>query len=187
MNEVSEKLEKLKSESCTKSIRDDLSNGTMIFSEESRRTVYEMGNVQLIELKQTSATFQCSSCLKHVLEGVNMCKFGVCLRPKQSTLDRIREAFAALKNSLFPNQRCHFKRNEKWSQSMAKRSSQSLGCKKRSTETRQVHLFSGPMKKYEACRASLVAIGWTERMSSTWMTSPRLNQLLCTLPTTSTV
>ena len=47
----------------TKSIRDDLSKGKMIFSEEASLAVYEMGNKELIELRQTSATIQCPSCL----------------------------------------------------------------------------------------------------------------------------
>ena len=37
MKEVNEKLEKLRIESCTKCIRNDLSKGNMIFSEESSR------------------------------------------------------------------------------------------------------------------------------------------------------
>ena len=64
---------------------------------EPRRAIYEMGNMELIELRQTSATTQCPSCLKHVLEGVNMCQCDVWLRPNQSTMDRIRTAFAAFK------------------------------------------------------------------------------------------
>ena len=96
MNEINEKLEKLKVGSCTKkSIRDDVSKGTMIFSEESRRAIYEMGNMESIDLKQTLATVQCSSCLKHVLESGNMHQCGVWLRPNESTMERIR---AALKN-----------------------------------------------------------------------------------------
>ena len=59
MKEINEKLEKLKSRSCTKSIRDDLKKkGDMIFSEESSRAVYEMGNMELIDLRQSSATIQ---------------------------------------------------------------------------------------------------------------------------------
>ena len=55
-----QKLEKLKIGSCTKSIRNDLSKkGDMIFSEESSRVIYEMGNLELIKLRQTSATIQC--------------------------------------------------------------------------------------------------------------------------------
>ena len=66
MNEINEKLKKLKVGSCTKSIRNDLSKGTIVFSVESRDAVGEMGNMELIQLKQTSATIQCLSCLTHV-------------------------------------------------------------------------------------------------------------------------
>ena len=61
--------------------------------------------------------------------------------------NRIRTAFAAsifFKNFL-PCLNNHFKRKEKRSQPVATRSSQSHGCKKRSIETRQIHLYNGPM------------------------------------------
>ena len=87
--------------SCAKSIRNDLSKGKMIFSEESRRAIYEMGNMEMIELRQTSATIPCSSCLRYVLEELHMCQCGVWLRPNQSTMERIRAAFAALKTPYF--------------------------------------------------------------------------------------
>ena len=51
------------------SIRNDQTKDKMIFSEESSRTIFEMGNVELIELKTTSETIQCPSCLKYVFEG----------------------------------------------------------------------------------------------------------------------
>ena len=35
-------------------------------SEESSHAIYEMSNLELIELRQSSATIQCPSCLKHV-------------------------------------------------------------------------------------------------------------------------
>ena len=74
MKEISKKLEKLRNGSCTKSIRNDFKDrGNMIFSEESSRAIYELGNLELIELRQDSATIQCLSCLKHVPEGLNMC------------------------------------------------------------------------------------------------------------------
>ena len=53
MKETNTKLEKLKSGSCTK-----IHSCDMIFSEESRRAIYEIGNLELIELRQTSATIQ---------------------------------------------------------------------------------------------------------------------------------
>ena len=91
MNEIDEEFEKLK-----------LDHAQNLFVTICRkalfnRAFYEMGNMELIEVGQSSAIIQCSSCLKHVWQGVNMCQCGVCSRPNQSTLDRIREAFAALK------------------------------------------------------------------------------------------
>ena len=102
MNEINEKLEKLKMGSCAKSIRNDLSKGKMIFSEETSRAIYEMGNMELIDLKQTSATIQCLSCLKHVPEALNMCQCGVWLRPN-SKYDgpKSEQLFAALKTPYF--------------------------------------------------------------------------------------
>ena len=99
--EINEKLNKFKLGSSTKSIRNDFSKGKMIFSEESNRAIHEMGNMELVELRQTSATIQCPSCLKHVPEGLNMCQCGVWLRPNQSTMDGIRTAFAALKTLFY--------------------------------------------------------------------------------------
>ena len=68
MKETNKNLEKLRIGSCTKSICNDLSKGNMILSEESSRAVFEMGNMDLVELRQTSATMQCPSCPKHVPE-----------------------------------------------------------------------------------------------------------------------
>ena len=59
-------LEILKMGLCAESIRNDLSEGNMIFSEESSRATYEMGTMEMIKLRQTSATTQCHSCLKHL-------------------------------------------------------------------------------------------------------------------------
>ena len=39
----------------------------MVFGEESRRAIFEMGHVELIELKKSP--IQCPSCLHHVLNG----------------------------------------------------------------------------------------------------------------------
>ena len=109
MKEINEeKLEKFKMGSGTKSIRNDLSKCRMIFREETSRAINEMGNMELIELKQTSATMQCLSCLEHVPEGLNMCQCVVWLRPNQSTMVRIRAVFAALKRENL------VKREKKW-------------------------------------------------------------------------
>ena len=81
MNEISEKLEKLKSVSCSTSIRDDLKDDNVIFIEGSSRVIYEMGNMELFELRQTTDTIQCHSCLRHVPRGLKFCECGMCLRP----------------------------------------------------------------------------------------------------------
>ena len=57
MNETNEKLEKFKMVSCAKSIRNDLSKGKMIFSEETSRAINEMGNMELIELNKPRRLF----------------------------------------------------------------------------------------------------------------------------------
>ena len=60
MKEVSKKLEMLRIGSCTNSIPNDLSKGYVIFSEESRRAFYEMGNLELIELRGVLLTIPSS-------------------------------------------------------------------------------------------------------------------------------
>ena len=56
MNEINEKLEKFKMGSSTKSIRTDMSKGNMIFSEESSRVIYEMGNLYWTDGRTTKYT-----------------------------------------------------------------------------------------------------------------------------------
>ena len=51
MKEINEMLEKRKMGPGKKIIRNDLSKGNMIFSEESSLAIYEMGNMELIELR----------------------------------------------------------------------------------------------------------------------------------------
>ena len=48
-------------------IREDLAEDKMVFTEDSSRSIIEMGNAELIELKKSS--IQCPSCLHHVFEG----------------------------------------------------------------------------------------------------------------------
>ena len=145
MKDINKKLERLRIGSCTKSIRKDLSNGNMIFSEESSRAIYEMGNMELIELRQTSETIQCLSCLKQVPEGLNMCLCGVWPRPNQSTIDRIRAALAALKTPYNSTtvilSRGKNSGHNQWQMDHQK----NHGCMKRGNETTRMHLKTRPM------------------------------------------
>ena len=49
----------------------------MKFSEESSRTIHEIGNIELCELGQISRTVQCHSCVKHIQERLTFCSCGV--------------------------------------------------------------------------------------------------------------
>ena len=53
------------------------------FSEESSRTIHELGNVGLHGLGQISRTVQCRSCLTHIPERLIFCACGICLRPDE--------------------------------------------------------------------------------------------------------
>ena len=136
--------------------------GTKIFSEESSRAFYEMGNKELIELRQTSATLQCPSCLKHVPEGLNMCRCGVWLRPNQSTMERTKQAFAALKT---PHYRASviISRGKKsdhnpWQMDHQKAMDAKGVVQKRGKYTSRLDRW----QLDEEDRASQLAIGWTE-------------------------
>ena len=56
----------------TKSIDEDLgqSEKSIKFSEESSRTIHELGNIELYEFGQISRTVQCHSCVKHIPGGI---------------------------------------------------------------------------------------------------------------------
>ena len=68
----------------------------MIFTEESSRVIYEMGNVELFELGQISMTVQCHFCLRHVPQGLKFCGCGVSLRLDEGTINRITARCQAL-------------------------------------------------------------------------------------------
>ena len=135
MKEMIKNFEKLKSGSCTKSILDDLKKkGDMIFSEESSRLIYEMDNLELIELGQTSATIQCLTCSKHVREGLNVCLCGVWLQPDQDTMNRIKARFEPLITP-YEGAKFHSRGRKARRQSMAKRPCESNGRHEGSKET----------------------------------------------------
>ena len=57
-----QEIERVKIGSNKTCVREDLAKEKMVFSRESSRAVFEMGNVALIELKKSS--IQCTSCLQ---------------------------------------------------------------------------------------------------------------------------
>ena len=76
-------------------MREDLAKEKTVFSKESSRAVFEMGNVELIELKKSS--IQCPSCLPDVLEGTLLCKCGELMKPGQDVTNRIKDSFGIQK------------------------------------------------------------------------------------------
>ena len=157
-------------------IRIDLKKkGDIIFSEESSRAIYEMGNLELIELRQASATVQCLSCLKHVPEGLNMFLCGFWLRPNQDTMNRIKARFEA---STAPYYRATFQSrgrkngHNQWRKDHGRAVDAKRGAMKRGDHPSILSRWQND----EIYRASQVAIGWTETyvkyLDST--TSPRL-------------
>ena len=76
-----------------------------MFSGESSRVIHEMGNMELFELGQISKTAQCHSCLKHLPEGLKFCACGVCLRPDEDTINRIKARSTEILNGNKSNRR----------------------------------------------------------------------------------
>ena len=180
MKEINKKLEKLKIGSGMKSIRNDLSTGNMIFSEESSRAICEMGNMELIDLRQTSATTQCPSCFKHVAEGLNMCQCGVWLRPNQSTLERIRTAFAALKTPFYGAStvisRVKNSGHNPWQQDHHKAMDAKRGALKRCKHTSLMDRWQND-EVYRESHLNWHTVGLTSG-SSTSTTTPRLTSFI---------
>ena len=96
MKDIKETLQKLQIGSQMQSMRHDLNKEDMIFCKESSKAIYEMGNVELIELSQTTSTVQCRPCWKHIPEGVLQCLCGNWLKTEEHTVNQIKLRFAEL-------------------------------------------------------------------------------------------
>ena len=95
MKDIKEDLQKLQIGSQIQAIRHDL-NKKDIFCKESSEAMYRMGNVELIELRQTTSTVQCPACWKHTPERMLQCLCGNWLRPDEHTVNQIELRFAEL-------------------------------------------------------------------------------------------
>ena len=61
-----------------------------MFSKGSSRAIFEMGNVEFIELKKS---VPCPSCFHYVFEGTLLCKCGKLIELDQDAINPIKEAF----------------------------------------------------------------------------------------------
>ena len=94
-NNESQEIERVKIGSNKICIREDLVKEKMVFSKESSRSILEMGNVEPIELKNSS--IQCPSCIHYGFEGTFFCKCGKLMNPGQDVMNWIKEVFEILK------------------------------------------------------------------------------------------
>ena len=88
-------IERVKVGSIKFCIRKDLAKEKMVFSQESSQAIFEMGTVELIELK--TFLIQCPSCLHNVFKGTVLCQCGEHIRPDLEMMRRIKAAFVILK------------------------------------------------------------------------------------------
>ena len=132
-----------------------------------------MGNLELIEARLTSATFQCLSCLRHVPEGLNMCLCGVWLRPNQDTMNRIKASFEALMTPYYRatlQSRGRKHRQNQWHKDNAKAVDTKRGAKKRNDHPSTLSRWQND-EKSSFSGGDRVGLKLT---SSTPTTSPRL-------------
>ena len=66
------------------------------FSEESSRTIQELGNIELYELGEISKTVQCQACLNCAPESLIYCSCGVCLMTSPEQKKRIKIQFEVM-------------------------------------------------------------------------------------------
>ena len=120
-----------------------------------------MGNIELYELGQVSRTVQCHSCWKHLPEGLAFCSCGICLRPDEAKMKRIKVRFQTIK---VPYYLARIKRSRgkthgetQWQQDHWKAMDAKRGTKQRDKDT--ITLRWQQDEKY---RNSQRAYGWTE-------------------------
>ena len=119
-----------------KSIRDDFKKDKGLSVKNQVAFFYEMGNMELSGLKQCfSVTSWCHSCIRHLPEGMEFCECGVCLRPHEETMNRVRCQISSFESTVFSCTSESFKRKQTQRSTMARRPLESSRRQKRSTET----------------------------------------------------
>ena len=103
MTEMQNLVDRLQDGYRDKSIIKDLKQEGVsnVFSEESKRKLKEMSNIELYEHSETVRTTQCPTCLRHSKEGITYCGCGKCLIPSQEQADKIRSRIDIFADPLF--------------------------------------------------------------------------------------
>ena len=134
MGQIHKVGEKIRIGYCMTSIIEDLEKPekSIKFSEESSRTIHELGNIECHEMGEISRTVHCHSCLKHILEGLIFCSCGICLRADEEQTQRIKGRFEAMIVPCYLARVKYSRGKRKQRISMAKRPLESNGRPKRS-------------------------------------------------------
>ena len=116
ITEVIQKLEESKVDLGQNSSQED-----DIYSEKMVKKIQDQGNIELIELRQTTAIVQCPSCWKHVTDGLINCDCGCFFFFFQNFTIRKRRHHGTIPNTMqTTTERCHFvKGTKKWSTTLA--------------------------------------------------------------------
>ena len=108
----------------------------MVFIQESSQAIFEMGNVELIELK--TSRIQCPSCLHYVFKGTILCACGKHIRPDHEMIRRVKAPFEILKAPYFRTSvvtaRCYKHGPHLWQEHHHKAKDALWGTKKRAKE-----------------------------------------------------
>ena len=146
-------------------IREDQAKEKMVFSKESSRATFEMGNVELIELKKS--WIQCPSCFHHVSEGTFLCSCGKVIKLDPDAINQIKEAFEILKEPFR-------------SSPISTRDSKSAPNFYGSSITTRLMMYNGEQKATErfSGNLSLPITGRTHRFD-TWITLYNSDQPQC--------
>ena len=145
----------------------DLSKGNMIliFSEESSRAIYEMGNIRLIELRRTSATIQ-SFLPEARTRGIATCVNAASgFDPIKVQKNRIRAAFVALKTPYFRST-ATLSGVRKWAEPLADRSFKSHDTTRGATKRGEYTSFLDRYQNEEVYWPSHLVHGLTQHWSN---------------------
>ena len=90
-----------KDESKSKGMHEDLQKKEIFQVKKQASTFLQIGNLELHEVRQRTATIQCPQCSAYFEEGFQFCKCGAGLQMAESTISRIRKRFQELLGSSY--------------------------------------------------------------------------------------
>ena len=103
MTKIQTLVDKLQDGYHTKSIINDLRKKDIssTFSEASRRTIKELGNIEFFELGEIAKKVQCPSCFMYSKEGTVYCLCGICLVNSLEQTEKIENRWEIISNPLY--------------------------------------------------------------------------------------